>query len=234
MLGFNSLEDKVISFQIGTFGVIISRRYLLYIVLCILSALVLYTLLSFGINISEERSITNISWEEFRKDCGFDAFNKNHRMAVRTFDRTYSGRGVSWDGYVVQVNALSENSLHHYHHASSMLLKMVPDDKEKDDASIALSLSEAMTEKYKEELMQLEVGDHVLFNATIVGLGDRSHLHHLHIFGLEKDKSEHSDTHVNLHVHQVGRYKFHQQNEEPIRQELREEDMLLQNNVLNQ
>jgi hypothetical protein len=34
--------------------------------------------------------------------------------------------------------------------------------------------------------MQLDVGSQIYFNATIVGQGDKSHLHHLHAFGIKK------------------------------------------------
>lgn len=206
------MEDKVISFNIGTFGVILSRKYLLYILLSVTCAIVLFLLLTSGVDLREERPLTDVKWPDYRDDCGFFAFTKNPRETIRTFDRKYAGRGVAWDGYIVQVNALNEDSLSHFHHASSILVKMVPDDKSEDDASLALTLSENMTEKYKDELMQLNVGDHVNFNATIVGLGDRSHLHHFHAFGIKKIQGS---AHVNLHVHYNGRYKIRKENEEP-------------------
>lgn len=211
-LGFNSMEDKVISFNIGSFGIILSRKYLLYIFLSITCVIVLFLLLSAGVNMNEENTISDISWADYRDDCGFMSFTKEPRKTIRKFDRQYAGRGVNWDGYIVQVNALSEDSLAHFHHASSLLVKMVPDDKSEDDASLALTLSERMTEKYKEELLQLNVGDHINFNATIVGLGDRNHLHHLHTFGLEKVEGT---AHVNLHVHYNGRYKIRKEGDTP-------------------
>lgn len=213
MLGFNSLEDKVISFNIGNFGVIISRKYLLYIVLTIFCVIVLFLLLTTGINLNEERPISELKWTDYRDDVGYFSFIKNPRNTIRTFDKKYSGKGVSWEGYIVQVNALNEDSLAHFHHASSILIKMVPDDKSIDDASLALTLSENMTEKYKEVLMNLDVGDHVLFNATIVGLGDQGHLHHFHCFGLDKVEGS---AHVNLHTHSYnGRYKIYKENDGP-------------------
>jgi hypothetical protein len=89
---------------------------------------------------------------------------------------------------------------------------MVPDDKSVDDSSIALTLSENMTEKYKNEIMQLNAGDHVLFNGTIVGIGDKSHLHHLHVFGLQKIEGT---AHVNINIHENGRYKIRKGSEGP-------------------
>ena len=161
---------------------------------------------------NEARPITDTKWTDFKDDCGFFAFTKNSRQTMRDFDYKYAGKGVSWDGYIVQVNALNDDNLAHFSHAASILVKMVPDDKSEDDASLALTLSEAMTDEFKEELLQLDVGDHIKFNATIVGLGDRQHLHHLHVFGIKKIEGS---AHVNLHVHYQGRYKIHKENEGP-------------------
>jgi hypothetical protein len=49
------------------------------------------------------------------------------------------------------------------------------------------------------------MGDKVRFNATIVGLGDSHHIHHLRAFGIEK-----IDGHMDVwaHTHNTGRYKI--------------------------
>jgi hypothetical protein len=202
------MEDKVISFNIGNFGIILSRKYLLYIVMSVLAFFVLFLLLTSGINLDEERPLTNIKWMDYREDVGLKAFKKAPRETIRLFDRKYSGKAVTWDGYVVQTNALNEEALNHYQHASDILVKMVPDDRNPDDASIALVLSEAMTEKFKEELMQLDSGNHILFNATLFSMGDSRGLHHLHLFGLKKVQGS---AHVNYHTHKEGRYKIHEE-----------------------
>lgn len=81
---------------------------------------------------------------------------------------------------------------------------MSPDDKGKDEASIGLSLSKWTAEKYQDVLEQLEIGDQIIFNGTIVGLGDQLHLHHLHAFDLERGNERYS---VKPHYHE-GRYKM--------------------------
>ena len=43
MFGLNSLEDKVIAKKIGNFGIILTRRYLLYIAMVIAAMLSIYT-----------------------------------------------------------------------------------------------------------------------------------------------------------------------------------------------
>ena len=43
MFGLNSLEDKVIAKNVGNFGIILTRRYLLYIAMVIAVFLGIYT-----------------------------------------------------------------------------------------------------------------------------------------------------------------------------------------------
>ena len=52
---------------------------------------------------------------------------------------------------------------------------------------------------------ELHIGDHINFNATLVSLGDRHHLHHLRAFDIEKADG-HMD--VQAHAQSAGRYKL--------------------------
>jgi hypothetical protein len=70
---------------------------------------------------------------------------------------------------------------------------------------LGLSLSEKILSAYKGTIDTLHRGDHVRFNATILSMGDTQHLHHLHVFAIEKIEG-HKD--VEAHVHNAGRYKF--------------------------
>lgn len=53
-------------------------------------------------------------------------------------------------------------------------------------ADLGVTLSESNMEKYSEQIESLHIGDHIQFNATLISLGDRHHLHHLRAFNLEK------------------------------------------------
>lgn len=68
-----------------------------------------------------------------------------------------------------------------------------------------MSLSEKVLTLYKEVIDDLKRGDHIRFNATVLSMGDTQHLHHLHVFAIEKLEG-HKD--VEAHVHSGGRYKF--------------------------
>lgn len=73
-LGFNSMEDKVISFNLGTFGVALSRKYLLYIVLTFVCAIILYLIMTSGFNTVYSVPISGVTWLEYIKDCGHTPF----------------------------------------------------------------------------------------------------------------------------------------------------------------
>lgn len=205
--GFSSLEDKLVSFQLGKFGIILTRRYLLYIVSVLTCALVIYVfvLTEAGHN-HEARPITELHWDNYRRDCGFNAFMKEPQKAVNRFDRVYQNQGVSWDGYVIRVSLSEEDSLNFAYHSASIMIKMEPEDQEGlHGADLGLSLSERVLTDYKYVIDNLHRGDHIRFNATILSMGDMQHLHHLHAFGFEK-LAGHKD--VEAHVHSGGRYKF--------------------------
>ena len=76
-LGFNSMEDKVISFHIGQFGIAVSRKYLLYIVLTLVCGVVLYMILANGMYTEYTPSLSSITWAQYRRDCGLEAFGNN-------------------------------------------------------------------------------------------------------------------------------------------------------------
>ena len=114
-------------------------------------------------------------------------------------------RGVSWDGYVVRVNLNEEDPIHMAYNSASLLIKMDEDDRQGvHGPDIGLSLPEHVLIKYSEVIGSFHRGDHVQFNATIHSMGDSNHLHHLHVFGIQK-LDGHRD--VEAHAHSDGRYK---------------------------
>lgn len=92
------------------------------------------------------------------------------------------------------------------YHSSSIMIKMEPGDQEgTNGADLGLSLSERVLAQNKDVIDQLHRGDRVRFNGTLLSMGDTQHLHHLHLFAIEKIDG-HKD--VDAHVHSGGRYKF--------------------------
>lgn len=90
MFGLNSLEDKVIAKKIGNFGIILTRKYLLYIVAVIAAFTGIYTFILVEEKHHGHRKYTNfkfyisfsfcigrisdLTWETFKDQCGFEKF----------------------------------------------------------------------------------------------------------------------------------------------------------------
>ena len=64
--GLNSLEDKVIAKNIGNFGVILTRRYLLYIAMVLAAFMSIYTFIMVEEEVHKHRIISPTTWHEFR------------------------------------------------------------------------------------------------------------------------------------------------------------------------
>lgn len=73
------------------------------------------------------------------------------------------------------------------------------------DSDLGLTFSEPSLERNGDVIEDLHIGDHVVFNATLISMGDRHHLHHLRAFDIQK-----IDGHMDLktHVNHQGRYKI--------------------------
>jgi hypothetical protein len=103
--GLSSLDDKMFSFSIGNFGVILTRRTILYIVMVLTTMLAIYVFILVEETVNHEiTAISSITWAGYKKDCGYEPFLASPRKTKFTFDNRYRFRGVSWDGYVVRVN----------------------------------------------------------------------------------------------------------------------------------
>ena len=83
---------------------------------------------------------------------------------------------------------------------------MSPDDKDENGPSLALTFSERIEKSNINAISELNIGDQIRFNGTLVGLGDFSHLHHVHAFEVERGIGHNSD--VVPYVHGTGRYSI--------------------------
>ena len=118
----------------------------------------------------------------------------------------YFGKSVSWDDYVIRVNLNEDDPLSLAYHSANIMVKMEPSDiPDGHGADIGITFSEAGLEKHGDIIEDLHIGDHIKFNATMISLGDRHHLHHLRAFDIAK-VSGHMD--VQAHTHSSGRYKL--------------------------
>jgi hypothetical protein len=48
--------------------------------------------------------LTDLKWDNYLRDCGAIPFSMNKFKTMKEFERTYSGKGITWDGYIIRVN----------------------------------------------------------------------------------------------------------------------------------
>lgn len=97
----------------------------------------------------------------------------------------YFGKSVGWDGYVVRVNLNEDDPLSLAYHSANIMVKMETSDiPDSHGADIGITFSEMSLEKHGDIIEDLHIGDHIKFNATMISLGDRHHLHHLRAFDI--------------------------------------------------
>ena len=178
--GFSSMDDKLLAIQLGSFGIILTRKLLLYMVLVVTAMLTIYVfILVEEAHIHEAGKyctilfrklnpgcfivpITGITWVSYLKDCGFDAFASNPRKSIMTFERNYWMKGISWDGYVVRVNLNDDDPMSMAFHSASLLIKMDKDDRDGvHGPDLGLSLSEHVLTIFSEEVGSFHRGDHI-------------------------------------------------------------------------
>lgn len=209
--GFANMEDKLVSLEVGKFGIVLTRRTLMYCVVVLTAMLAIYSFVLYeeGHNHAIV-PITNIAWAAFVRDCGLTARNKDPRTAQVNFDSKYWGKGVEWEGWVVRVGLNDDDPLSMSGHAASVLVKMDIDDAPGvHGADLGLSFGlKSLTENESEVeavLDGLQRGDHIMFRASLQSMGDKAHLHHLHAWSVIKIEG-HKD--VEAHSHAGGRYKL--------------------------
>lgn len=94
--GYSSMEDKLVTFQLGNAGVILTRRLLLYLAMVLFLALGIYSIvLVEGSRDHESAPITSsLTWAVFSTEVGHTAWMKNRRKAEATFIEKYLNKGV--------------------------------------------------------------------------------------------------------------------------------------------
>ena len=208
LFGLNSMEDTVMTTQVGNFGIILTRRHLAYMAMVVFAMLSIYTFVLVEEELHGHRVLSNTTWNQYKSQCGYEVFKAKPRQAYRNFESHHFGRAVGWEGYVVRVNINDEDPLSLQYHTANILVKMdEPDIPGGQGADIGVTMSELNVEKYAPIIEDLHIGDRIYFNATLINVGDSHHLHSMRAWGLEKIPG-HLDVHA--HTHKTGRYKVKQ------------------------
>ena len=204
-LGMPSLQDQVISLNIGSCAIILTRKILLILFITCAAAVALtfvvrYKILTYS---GYEQTISTLSWEDYRKHCGVLAFLSNPMAAVSKFHRDYRFLNIKWQGYIAKLMVNANNHEDDVKHSFVVFLKMQPDDFE-NAVSLALSFDKELYNKNKELIATTRIGDKIEFNATLIDMGTDIKLSHLHGLGVKILPNEHIEIPESLAYY--GRY----------------------------
>ena len=164
-----ALKDKVISFKIGSLGIIISRKQLLGIFVFVLLCILVQYFIS-NINFTRGNFIPD-KWEDFNKICNREMFEKKQEQS-RILCQKYKYMDVQWSGYILRVDYI-ENFFARY--KISILVKMNVGDLEEhsEEGDLYLKLDENYYNKYKHLVFNMTRGDYIHYNATVLEEGSQ-------------------------------------------------------------
>ena len=76
----------------------------------------------------EVHHISSITWDQYRRDVGYQTFQKSPRIAFRNFEMNYFGKNVGWTGYVIRVNLNEDDPMSLAYHTANIMIKMETSD----------------------------------------------------------------------------------------------------------
>ncbi len=85
-LSHGKMSDQVWAFNLGSFGVILTRKYLLYMLLVALTIIGIIFVINSGVmDYDESQPLTSFTWEEYQQDCGPMAVALDRRKAAKLY-----------------------------------------------------------------------------------------------------------------------------------------------------
>lgn len=88
--GFNSMEDKVMTFSVGKIGIILTRKMILYAIMVVTAMLAIYAFVWVESHHNHEIApISGITWAAYSSEVGHSAWLKSPKKTERTFVQKY-------------------------------------------------------------------------------------------------------------------------------------------------
>jgi len=131
-----------------------------------------------------EPRISELTWDEYRANCGVAAVLNNPREAWVKFQKDYIYQNVNWRGYIVKITVNVNSHKNADGHSCILYLKMIPDDLD-SVVSLSVTLDRELYDLHKNALASISIGQKIEFNATLIEIGTDLHLPHLHGLGIK-------------------------------------------------
>ena len=207
---FSGLDDNIISFNFGTFGVLITRRTLIktvIFILCVGLATFAWDIVVEGPTwYLEGRDVdTSLTWNKFVNECGHQT---NLNTLNREFDSKFKNRVIEWEGRVLRVDGdhydddedpvlqIDNEKHYHTHSSAEIFIRMDPAMRGifySSDYDLLLTLDSEHFLKNRDALDQMRVGSDIKFKGFLRNLGkgsDRSKSTRQRQYQKSNDKAE--------------------------------------------
>eukprot|EP01054_Gregarina_sp_Poly1_P003757 Gregarina_sp_Poly_1__3756@NODE_2112_length_2667_cov_91_117692_g1362_i0_p2_GENE_NODE_2112_length_2667_cov_91_117692_g1362_i0NODE_2112_length_2667_cov_91_117692_g1362_i0_p2_ORF_typecomplete_len273_score13_00zfLITAFlike/PF10601_9/4_3e11zfLITAFlike/PF10601_9/1_7e04tRNA_antilike/PF12869_7/0_17_NODE_2112_length_2667_cov_91_117692_g1362_i084902 len=165
---FPTISHQIITLRCGNCAVIISRKYALGALCCVLlvcgASTLRWYVKTFGLPDVEEGPPISASWQDYVRDCGTRSSLGNPLHAQAKFQQDYFGKTIAWEGRLLEVKE-------GYFRKNFLLIIMDP--HQYNSVTVADLAMVYNGIKYDHVVAELEVGDKLAFNATLLELGRR-------------------------------------------------------------
>ena len=183
-----SLQDKVFTFQLSSFGIVITKKHIFSILLGIICIIVFISFIS---TISFSKHVLKETWADYLSIC----------TGGETICKTkFLYQEISWIGYVIRVN-FNDNF---FSRTRVFFLMKMDQNIDSDKTDLVIEVTDSIYNKYKIDIMNITRGDEIEFNATI--RQTPSYQNKVPIVTLDTIRLTGRNININPHVHENGRY----------------------------
>ena len=183
-----SLQDKVFTIQLASFGLVITKKHIFSLVIGLIFILLFIFFIS---SISFSKKILKETWSDYLQICSGGPALCNAKFLYQE---------ISWIGYVIRVN-FNDNF---FSRTRVFFLVKMDENVESDKTDLVIEVTDQIYNKYKIDIMNITRGDELRFNATI--RQTPNYQTKVPIVTLDNIKLTGRNININPHVHEEGRY----------------------------
>ncbi|CAK75765.1 unnamed protein product (macronuclear) [Paramecium tetraurelia] len=209
------VKDSMMSFKIGEFGVILTKRIVIGTLLLILTLGVLWyriiemptqQWMDYHQHYNPNITISD-TWTDYLEKCSKEKIFQNLQNQQICYQKYIDRTIVDWKGYAIRVEDNQQSLMKFLHHSVNILVKMDPAESEFHPDLLLTADSEIATE-LSSEIEKLERGSEFIFTAIIKSIGDYQNIRHFHLLNITKLEGY---IEIPPHLHQQSRYGNSQQ-----------------------
>ena len=183
-----SLQDKVFTLRLSSFGLVITKKHLFSLVVGLIFIILFMTFIS---SISFTKHILKETWTDYLQICSNGQALCNAKFLYQE---------ISWIGYVIRIN-YNDNF---FSRSRLFFLVKMDENIESDKTDLVIEVTDSVYNKYKIDILNITRGDEIEFNATV--RQTPNYQTKVPIVTLDNIRITGRNINLNPHVHEEGRY----------------------------